>query len=241
MGVFSAVGPTLNAIGGVGGAIIKAGVHGVIGGALSVAQGGSFLQGFAGSAAGALGGYLAGQSGIAGEYGDGIDEKKLARALISGAAGCAGAAISGGKCAQAAVTSAFGSLYNADASNANWFGKLFLGTDAEATLRNRLIQDQPNAGWSKLTVFYADWTWGFVDLFNASKLSIYEVKPLDGMDDGSRQLQKYSRYSGYNVGDAKNDIGTCLRQVRSNFWVQDTIINRCRVVPWVGSSTIRTR
>jgi hypothetical protein len=114
MGVFSAVGPTLNAIGGLGGAIIKAGVHGVIGGALSVAQGGSFLQGFAGSAAGALGGYLAGESGFAGKYGDGDSGNILARALISGAAGCAGAAVSGGKCAQAAVTAAFGSLYNGE-------------------------------------------------------------------------------------------------------------------------------
>ena len=119
IGIFSAVGPTLNAIAstGVGGVLIKAAVHGVIGGALSVAQGGSFLQGFAGSAIGALGGALAGGeggSGIAGQYGDGIFVNQLARALISGAAGCAGAVVTGGKCAQAAVTAAFGSLYNGD-------------------------------------------------------------------------------------------------------------------------------
>lgn len=117
--VFSAVGPYLNAVAstGVGGVLIKAGVHGVIGGALSVAQGGSFLQGFAGSAVGALGGALAGGeggSGIAGQYGDGNFANQLARALISGAAGCAGAVVSGGKCGQAAVTAAFASLYNGD-------------------------------------------------------------------------------------------------------------------------------
>jgi hypothetical protein len=46
LGVFSYVGPTLNglvAAQGVLGAVIKAGVHGIIGGALAVAQGGSFM------------------------------------------------------------------------------------------------------------------------------------------------------------------------------------------------------
>ncbi len=85
-----------------------------LGGAQSVAQGGSFLQGFAGSAAGALGGFLAGESNLVGQYGDGDAGKMLARALISGAAGCAGAIITGGKCAEAAVTAAFASLWNGD-------------------------------------------------------------------------------------------------------------------------------
>ena len=119
IGIFTGVSETLNAVAstGVGGVLIKAGVHGVIGGALSVAQGGSFLQGFAGSAIGALGGAVAGGEGgigIAGQYRDGIFVNQLARALISGAAGCAGAVVTGGKCAQAAVTAAFGSLYNGD-------------------------------------------------------------------------------------------------------------------------------
>jgi RHS repeat-associated protein len=120
IGIFQAVGPTLNAIGGVGGALIKAGVHGIIGGALSVAQGGSFLQGFAGSAIGALGGYLAGNSGLVGEYGDGNNANILGRALISGAAGCLGAVVTGGKCAQAALTAAFASMYNGNGLDKGW-------------------------------------------------------------------------------------------------------------------------
>jgi hypothetical protein len=110
----------LNAIGGVGGALIKAGVHGIIGGALSVAQGGSFLQGFVGSAIGALGGYLAGNSGLVGTYGDGDSANILGRALISGAAGCLGAVVTGGKCAQAALTAAFASMYNGDGLDKGW-------------------------------------------------------------------------------------------------------------------------
>ncbi len=132
IGIFTGVGHALEGLSGIGGALIKAGVHGVVGGALSVAQGGSFLQGFAGSAIGALGGYLAGESGYAGKYGDEIPVKQLARALISGAAGCAGAVVTGGKCAQAAVTAAFASLYNGDglrlaASAAGGAGGAYLG------------------------------------------------------------------------------------------------------------------
>lgn len=81
---------------------------------VATAQGGNFLQGFAGSAIGALGGGLASGGDIAGTYGDGIPANQLARALISGAAGCAGAMMSGGKCADAAVSAAFASLYNGD-------------------------------------------------------------------------------------------------------------------------------
>ncbi len=116
--IWPAVGEMLGTISSVGDAVVKAAVHGVIGGALSVAQGGTFLQGFAGSAAGALGGFFAGESTLVGQYGDGDSGNILARALISGAAGCAGAVITGGKCAEAALTAGFAHLYNFEASAA---------------------------------------------------------------------------------------------------------------------------
>lgn len=75
------------------------------------------MSGFAGSAIGAVGGLAASdvsvQLGGTG-YGDGITELQLVRAAISAAAGCAGSAAVGGKCAPAAVTAAFASLYNGD-------------------------------------------------------------------------------------------------------------------------------
>jgi hypothetical protein len=118
MGIFSGISDAMygltTAFGALG-HVMKAGVHGIIGGALSVAQGGSFLQGFASSAAGSLGGSIAGESGLFGEYRDGKTDMMLARAAVSGAAGCAGAVVTGGKCAEAAVTAAFASLYNNDA------------------------------------------------------------------------------------------------------------------------------
>ena len=116
-GIFHAVGPALNGLQGVGGALLKAGVHGTISGALSVAQGGTFVQGFAGGAIGALGGYAAGQSTLVGEYGDGDFGGMLGRAAISAGAGCAAAQVTGGKCSQAAVTAAFASLYNGDGAD----------------------------------------------------------------------------------------------------------------------------
>ncbi len=96
---------------------VKAGVHGLVGGALAVAQGGNFLQGFIGSAAGAVGGQFA--QGVFGDYGTGDFGNVVGRAAISAAVGCAGASLSGGKCANGAVTAAFASLFNGD-RGARW-------------------------------------------------------------------------------------------------------------------------
>ena len=85
-------------------------VHGIVNGALTAAQGGNFLVGFASGAIGKLGG-LGGQR-LFGSYGskDGV----LGRAFISGISGCVGAVVSGGKCANGAVSAAFASMYNGD-------------------------------------------------------------------------------------------------------------------------------
>lgn len=84
-------------------ALVKGAVHGVIGGAISVAQGGNFLQGFAGSAIGAATGVIS-------------DAVSMGNAIVDtaivAAAGCAGAVFSGGKCANGAVTAAFANMYN---------------------------------------------------------------------------------------------------------------------------------
>lgn len=111
---FAYVGSYLRDVGLAGNYLAKGLVHGVVGGAMSMAQGGGFVQGFAGSAIGAVGGMVAGESGLVGSYGDGISELQLARAAISAAAGCAASAATGGKCAPAAVTAAFASIYNGD-------------------------------------------------------------------------------------------------------------------------------
>jgi hypothetical protein len=142
-GVWDAVGGVLNdareALGAAFG-IVKAGVHGIIGGALSVAQGGSFLQGFASNALGALGGF-AGEEAF-GPARTGGFEAALGRTLIAAAAGCGGAVITGGKCAEGAVTAAFAHMYNAEGGLLSW-----LIGDAEAAPRKGFIKGIDETKW----------------------------------------------------------------------------------------------
>jgi hypothetical protein len=85
-------------------------VHGVVGGALSVAQGGSFLQGFASAAIGQVTGTASelafGPAGTGGELG--FAGRTAAAALGGGLA----AEITGGKFANGAVTAAFARMFN---------------------------------------------------------------------------------------------------------------------------------
>ena len=110
---------------------VKAAVHGVVGGALSVAQGGDFLQGFAANAIGAFAGSAAGGTSARTASSPNI----IAHTLISAAAGCASASITGGKCADAAVTAAFANIYNAwggALTGAAWGGNIGQGLGAGA-------------------------------------------------------------------------------------------------------------
>ncbi len=142
-GVWDQVGAFLKPFAGQAGfALLKAGVHGVVGGALSVAQGGTFLQGFAANAIGALGGF-AGES-LFGAAGTGEFGGRLARTLIAAAAGCGGAVITGGKCAEAALTAGFAHLYNQE-------GILRFGGESGRLMKTPNSErqfDSINAAWS---------------------------------------------------------------------------------------------
>ena len=84
-------------------------VHGVVNGALRMAQGGSFLNGFAIGAAGEgadIGMKEAGLYGVAG------GEGKFLRASIAGVAGGTASVLTGGKFANGAVSAAFANLFN---------------------------------------------------------------------------------------------------------------------------------
>ena len=113
-GLWGAVSAAVSQVQGALFYVAKTVVHGAIGGALSVIQGGEFLAGFAASAAGAIGGMISGESGLFGEYGDGITGNVIARAVISGVAGGVGSVLAGGKFENGAVTAAFASMYNGD-------------------------------------------------------------------------------------------------------------------------------
>lgn len=114
-GVWTAVGqvltPIIQGLELVGQIGIKSVVHGVVGGALSVAQGGTFQDGFVANAIGAGAGLLAGAGGF-GKLGspDGL----LARTAIAAGAGGAAAELTGGKFANGAITAGMAHLFNAE-------------------------------------------------------------------------------------------------------------------------------
>ncbi|CAA2142196.1 FG-GAP-like repeat-containing protein [Hyphomicrobium sp. ghe19] len=89
---------------GVGKIATKALVHGVVGGALSMSQGGSFFEGFAANAMGAGAGLLT----VGTSIGSNIYLDTLAVATVGGLA----SEITGGKFVNGAITAAFANLYN---------------------------------------------------------------------------------------------------------------------------------
>jgi hypothetical protein len=104
MGVFSGVGTVLQGVGA--NFITRVLVHGVVGGALSVAQGGSFSAGFLSNAAGA------GISGLTGGIGGSDFGSVVVRTAIAAAAGGTASILAGGKFANGAISAAFAHLYN---------------------------------------------------------------------------------------------------------------------------------
>lgn len=112
-GVWSHVGTYVEQfkeLGTVGFAAAKGAIHGVVGGAISVAQGGNFQEGFAANAIGAAAGVFS--QGVFGKAGTGGMAGKLARTASAAVAGGAAAIAAGGKFANGALTAAFAHLYN---------------------------------------------------------------------------------------------------------------------------------
>lgn len=88
---------------------VVTGTHAAVGGALSVAQGGSFMEGFASAGLGSVGGFAG--EGIAGGGPDGF----YVRTAFAASAGGLASEITGGKFANGAITAAFAHMFNAEA------------------------------------------------------------------------------------------------------------------------------
>ncbi|MEZ5901343.1 MAG: hypothetical protein R3D51_17835 [Hyphomicrobiaceae bacterium] len=97
-------------------AAVKIGLHAVVGGAVSVAQGGSFETGALTGAVAAGSSLLMDSSGAMGHSGDGNPEYIAERTAVAAVAGGTASVLSGGKFANGAITGAFAQLYNADAA-----------------------------------------------------------------------------------------------------------------------------
>lgn len=106
VGTFTGVGAILRDVAGIAGTAyfaVKSAVHGVVGGALSMAQGGSFLQGFVSNAIGAATGLVS----------DAISQGSLLLdTIIVASAGGVAAELTGGKFANGALFAAFGNIFN---------------------------------------------------------------------------------------------------------------------------------
>jgi RHS repeat-associated protein len=138
IGVWQEVGAFLEpfkALGAGGFAVMKGTVHGAVGGAMAVLQGGTFHDGFLSASIGAVAGIMSGQSslgGIGGMQGPTI------RAMIAGAAGGVASVLTGGKFANGAVTAAFAHLWNAEGGNRR--GRLLL-LDLAVTAIGKLYEN----------------------------------------------------------------------------------------------------
>jgi hypothetical protein len=98
----------------VGFAAVKGAIHGVVGGALSLAQGGEFVDGFVANAAGAFAGVMA--EGGFGPAGPGDIGDYSGRIAAAGIAGGTASALVGGKFANGAITAAFAQMWNGELS-----------------------------------------------------------------------------------------------------------------------------
>ncbi len=195
--VLQGIGAAASQIGSAASAVVTGAAHGVVGGALAVAQGGSFIQGFAANAIGGATGILA--DGFAGH------DVGMHTAMVA-AAGCAVAVFSGGKCANGAVTAAFANLYNHfqhKGTGIDHVNPWDIGNDAHDTLqedRVRLMKpDVFSERWSDGEgVYFA----GPVDLGNVKTRELWEIKPANpgGFIGGHVQLLRYIGASRYNYG-----------------------------------------
>ena len=118
MGVWGGVGGILHTMEqtlSAANVLITSAVHGVVNGALSMAQGGTFVDGFVSGAIGQAAGMFASADGsaLAGIGGDG---GKVVRSIFAGAAGGAASELTGGKFMNGFVTAAFAHLWNGEAA-----------------------------------------------------------------------------------------------------------------------------
>ena len=132
-------------------------VHGVVNGALRMAQGGSFLNGFAVGAAGEgaeVGMREAGLYSVAG------DEGKFIRASIAGAAGGTASVLTGGKFANGAVSAAFAHLFNdedpAHRRNKETYWDSERHPALEELAKNPIVSAAIDKAWADLNSYATD-------------------------------------------------------------------------------------
>ena len=124
---------------------VKVGLHAVVGGAVSMVQGGSFGTGALTGAVSAAASLATDNSGYFGHSGDKDPVGIAERTAIAAVAGGTASVLSGGKFANGAITGAFAQLYNgeggADLINKQFYHKMAIGIVAN---------DMEERGWTIL-------------------------------------------------------------------------------------------
>ena len=220
-GIFSGVGDILTdiALTGIAHTVVKSAVHGVVGGALSVAQGGSFLHGFAANAIGAAAGSVTGNTGLANANNEaGV----MIRTFVAGSAGGLAASLTGGKFENGFLTAATAHLFN----NERVF-PMFLGSDADQTLRNHLMSGEQGDKWvgnvSLAGIFGLGPRGGKLrpDLIY-DNYEVFETKIFGQEAAGARELNQYIENTGgrYRLGDLARIFGASYEPLplRSTGW-----------------------
>ncbi len=182
--VWTEVGQALRADGLATNLLAKGLVHGVVGGALSMAQGGHFMQGFASNAIGADVGLES--NAISGG-------NVILDTAIVGAAGGGASMLTGGKFAAGFITAAFANLFN----KFNLWGKTYLnpwdiGNDAHDTLQ--ADREKIPGTWSEAwTDGAGTFFMGRPDLGNTITEELWEIKPnsMQGIGEGLYQVTGY--------------------------------------------------
>lgn len=105
-------------------AAAKGAIHGVVGGALSLAQGGNFGEGFIANAAGAFAGVMS--EGVFGPARTGGLQGFVGRVTSAGVAAGTASELVGGKFSNGAVSGAFAQMWNGEGIH-TWLAKEFLG------------------------------------------------------------------------------------------------------------------
>jgi RHS repeat-associated protein len=96
----------------IGFAAVKGAIHGVVGGALSLAQGGEFMEGFVANSVGAFAGVMS--EGVFGPPQTGGAQGYIGRVSSAAIAGGTASELTGGKFANGAVTAAFAQMWNGE-------------------------------------------------------------------------------------------------------------------------------
>lgn len=184
-GIWSGVGSFLEPLKALGVGTftaIKSAVHGVVGGALSMVQGGSFVDGFVANAAGAAAGVMS--ESVFGPAGTGGAQGFFGRTAAAAIAGGTTSILTGGKFSNAAITAAFAQMWNGEAI----FDAL-RGIDAHNALAQYLIEQDPG-----------HWTYnlGLSRMFGGKRpdyiydeIYMYELKPAGSEAAGAKQLEDY--------------------------------------------------